>query len=29
VHAAANFIAGRSDVAGLAAPDLPDPAPLY
>jgi pimeloyl-ACP methyl ester carboxylesterase len=28
-HAAADFIAGRSAVASLAAPELPHPAPLY
>jgi pimeloyl-ACP methyl ester carboxylesterase len=28
-HAAADFIAGRSAVAGIAAPALPNPAPLY
>jgi hypothetical protein len=29
VRAAAEFIAGRSGVANVAAPSLPQPAPLY
>jgi pimeloyl-ACP methyl ester carboxylesterase len=29
LRAAANFIAGKSEVASLAAPELPHPAPLY